>query len=81
MALPELVPGVLPPEAERLRGEVRGFLAAAEFEPRCDSWLTGADPAFSRELGARGWLGLTLPAEYGGHGRSALERFVVIEEL
>ncbi|MEV4257466.1 acyl-CoA dehydrogenase family protein, partial [Spirillospora sp. NPDC049652] len=32
-------------------------------------------------LGARGWLGLTLPAEYGGHGRSALERFVVIEEL
>ncbi|MEV4257505.1 hypothetical protein AB0J52_30475, partial [Spirillospora sp. NPDC049652] len=22
-----------------------------------------------------------MPAEYGGHGRSALERFVVIEEL
>ncbi|MEV5575147.1 acyl-CoA dehydrogenase family protein [Spirillospora sp. NPDC052269] len=81
MALPELEPGVLPPEAERLRGDVRGFLAAAEFEPRVDSWLTGADPGFSRELGARGWLGMTLPVEYGGRGRSALERFVVIEEL
>ncbi|MFC5186268.1 acyl-CoA dehydrogenase family protein [Actinomadura harenae] len=81
MALPELEPGVLPPGAERLRAEVRAFLAAAEFEPRCDAWLTGADPGFSRELGARGWLGMTLPAEYGGRARTALERFVVVEEL
>ncbi|MCP2338232.1 acyl-CoA dehydrogenase family protein [Actinomadura rupiterrae] len=81
MALPELEPGVLPPGAERLRGEVRDFLATTDFEPRCDSWLTGTDPEFSRALGARGWLGMTLPEEYGGHGRSPLERFVVIEEL
>ncbi|MFC4907984.1 acyl-CoA dehydrogenase family protein [Actinomadura gamaensis] len=81
MALPELEPGVLPPGTERLRGEVRDFLRAADFEPRCDSWLTGADPEFSRALGARGWLGMTLPVEYGGRGRSPLERFVVIEEL
>ncbi|MBW8481054.1 acyl-CoA dehydrogenase family protein [Actinomadura parmotrematis] len=80
-ALPELEPGTLPPEAAALRAEVRAFLAAADFEPRADCWLTGADPAFSRALGARGWLGMTLPARYGGHGRSPLERFVVVEEL
>lgn len=77
----ELEPGVLPPEAGRLRAEVREFVAGESFVPRCDSWLTGADPGFSRRLGARGWLGMTLPERYGGHGRSPLERFVVVEEL
>jgi acyl-CoA dehydrogenase len=64
---------------------VRDFLAderrAGSFEPRCDSWLAGWDEGFSRRLGARGWLGMTVPAEYGGHGRSALERYVVTEEV
>ena len=39
------------------------------------------DPAFSRKLGARGWLGMALPKEYGGHDRSAVDRFIVVEEL
>ena len=39
------------------------------------------DPAFSRALGARGWLGMALPKEYGGHDRSAVDRFIVVEEL
>ena len=44
--------------------------------------MTGAvDRAFSMDLGARGWLGMTLPAEYGGHGRSAVDRQLVVEEL
>jgi alkylation response protein AidB-like acyl-CoA dehydrogenase len=44
--------------------------------------MTGArDPAFSRDLGARGWLGMSLPREYGGGGRTAVERLVVVEEL
>jgi alkylation response protein AidB-like acyl-CoA dehydrogenase len=83
----DLIPraAVLPPESEALRVEVRAFLddqrAAGAFEPHCDSWLSGWDEKFSRELGARGWLGMTLPPEYGGHGRSALERYVVTEEL
>jgi alkylation response protein AidB-like acyl-CoA dehydrogenase len=71
--------------AEELRGQVREFLAAERaaggFSPRCDVWLSGWDERFSRELGARGWLGMTLPVEYGGGGRSALERYVVVEEL
>lgn len=44
--------------------------------------MVGAfDPEFSRELGARGWLGMALPREYGGGGRTAVERLVVVEEL
>lgn len=39
------------------------------------------DPAFSRRLGERGWLGMALPKEHGGHDRSAVERFVVVEQL
>jgi acyl-CoA dehydrogenase len=64
-----------------LRREVREFLAGQSFEARCDSWLSGFDPDFSRALGAAGFIGMTVPAEYGGHGRSALERYVVVEEL
>ena len=82
MATPSgLEPGTFPPRAAELRAQVREFLARTPFTARCDSWLTGADPAFSRRLGERGWLGMTLPERYGGHGRSPLERFVVIEEL
>ena len=75
----------LPAGASALRLEVREFLrdelAASAFVPRCDAWLSGADPAFSRRLGVRGWLGMTWPRRYGGGERSPLERHVVIEEL
>lgn len=81
----ELPPPVLPDTASRLRQQVRAFLAeeqaAGTFEPRCDPWLGAFSPEFSRKLGARGWLGMTWPKDYGGHERSPLERFVVIEEL
>jgi len=72
-------------DLEGLRAEVRAFvaeeLAKGRFEPHCDSWLSGHDPAFSGRLAERGWLGMTFPKQYGGHGRSFLERYVVIEEL
>ena len=75
----------LPAGAAELRAEVRGFLAAeraaGRFVPACDAWLSGWDESFSRRLGDRGWVGMTIPPEYGGHGRSALERYVVVEEL
>lgn len=77
-----LVP--IPAEAEALRAPVRAFVRAAmknvPAHVRARSW-SGCDPAFSRELGRRGWLGLTLPEAYGGGGRSAFARFVVVEEL
>lgn len=69
----------------RLRTEVRAFvrdaLEAGRFTPRCDSWHTGWDEGFTRCLASRGWIGMTLPAHYGGHGRSPVERHVVVEEL
>ncbi len=82
-----LVPpaATLDPDTERLRGQVREFVTSqiesGAITPGCDVWLSGWDPAFSRRLAERGWIGLTLPPEYGGHGRSTLERYVVTEEL
>jgi acyl-CoA dehydrogenase len=81
----DLPPVRLPPQCAALREDVRTFLAeeiaAGHFTPRCDAWLGGFDPEFSRRLGQRGWLGMTWPKACGGHARSAFERFVVNEEL
>lgn len=41
----------------------------------------GFNADFTRALAQRGWIGLTLPVEYGGGGRSQFTRFVLIEEL
>lgn len=74
----------LPPEDEALRGPVRAFLrealAGVPASVRAQSW-SGCDPVFSREAGRRGWLGLTMPAAYGGAGRGAHARYVVVEEF
>ena len=75
----------LPAEAEAVRGEVRAFIdewiVAGRFVPRCDAWLRGFSPEFSAAIADRGWIGMNWPKRYGGHDRSALERFVVLEEL
>ena len=72
------------PKAEALRGEVRAFLTKeiADRTPqqRGRSW-GGFDAEFSRKMGAQGWIGMTWPKRYGGHERSALERYVVLEEM
>jgi alkylation response protein AidB-like acyl-CoA dehydrogenase len=74
----------LPPAAEELRREVREFLAAEQasgaFTPSRNSW-NSFDPGFSRKCGARGYIGMRWPKKYGGHERSALERYVVTEEM
>ncbi|QJY48584.1 acyl-CoA dehydrogenase [Pseudonocardia broussonetiae] len=85
--LPALVPPPteLPPRVAALRAQVREFLAeeraAGAWTPRADVWLSGWDERFTKELGRRGWLGMTIPVEYGGHGATALDRYVVTEEL
>ncbi len=77
-------PGHLPPVAEALRAEVREFIAehlkGYPGVKRAKSW-SGADPEFSKKMGAQGWIGMTWPKQYGGHERSALERYVVLEEM
>jgi alkylation response protein AidB-like acyl-CoA dehydrogenase len=74
----------LPESTLALRDDVRAFVreALADRDPRLgiQSW-TRFDAEFSRKLGARGWIGMTWPRECGGAGRSALERYVVTEEL
>ena len=73
----------LPSAARDLRGEVRAFLqeeiALGTFAPYASKGAFSRD--FSRKVGARGWLGMTWPKADGGHGRSQLERYVVIEEM
>jgi alkylation response protein AidB-like acyl-CoA dehydrogenase len=80
-----LAPAPRSDAAERVRAEVREFLAAEQaagtFSTQVDTWLSGVDPSFSRKLGQRGWLGMTWPKRYGGHERSAMERYAVAEEL
>jgi len=73
----------LPKELENLQLEARevAIKGAARSPFPEDSWLVGYDPEFTRDLGARGWIGMTWPTEEGGHGRSALERFIVYEQL
>ncbi|MCU1455131.1 MAG: putative Acyl-CoA dehydrogenase [Acidimicrobiales bacterium] len=72
-----------PDEIEALRCEALevGRAAAASLSIREESWVRGFDRDFSRQLGERGWLGMTWPREVGGHERTALERFVVTEAL
>jgi len=80
----QIPPCRLDPSCEALRAEVRAFLADAIQDvpaaTRAKNW-SGSDRAFSRKLGARGWIGMRWPKQYGGHERSALERYVVLEEL
>lgn len=74
----------IPEHDDALREEVRDFVAErlADLPPdqRARTWL-GYDADFTRALARRGWIGLTLPVEYGGGGRSQFARFVLIEEL
>lgn len=69
----------------KLRDDLRRFLAedAAQFgwQPGVDCWLSKWDADFSMRLAAAGFVGLTIPVEYGGHGRSHMHRYVVTEEL
>ncbi len=73
------------PELAALRASVRTFLVddRNEFgwQPSVDAWLSSWDEDFSARLGDAGFLGLTIPREYGGQGLSHLHRYVVTEEL
>lgn len=72
-----------------LRSAVRAFLAADRetfgWTPAVDCWLSSWDTAFSTRLAEAGFIGLTIPAEYGGRapadGTGYLHRYVVTEEL
>jgi len=74
----------LPAATASFRAEVKAFLASSfESMPadvRARSWM-GFSADFSQKLAARGWVGVTLPAQYGGASLDAFSRFVLVEEL
>lgn len=76
-------PPPLTEATEKLRAEVRAFLdremAGMTPAQRAASWV-GRSPEFSRKMAEQGWIGMAWPKTYGGHERSALERYVVLEE-
>ncbi len=76
-------PVELPPECKELRKEVRAFLKqeidAGTFHPGGGRNENAA--LFAKKVGAKGWIGMTWPKEYGGQGKTQLERYVVTEEM
>lgn len=72
-------------EQQQFRLEVRQFLqeemSKGIFQTACDSWLSGVNPAFSKRIGEKGWIGLTWPKQYGGAGKSSLARYILTEEF
>lgn len=90
MTIPRLFPRFQPPPPQAsfdeaaLRAEVRAFvqseIARGIIKPGRQTWTT-----YSREFSLRcaeaGYICMTMPRQYGGHERSAYERYVVCEEL
>lgn len=75
---------MFPASIERVREEVREFLneersAGRLPRPNYVSMLVSLD--FTRKLAQKGWIGMTWSRQYGGHERTALERYAVTEEL
>ena len=69
-------------EHERLRGQVRDFIAA-ELRPHAQRWEDDRffpDEVF-RRLAGEGYLGLKYPEEYGGEGGGYVHDAVFTEEL
>ncbi|TDI60820.1 MAG: acyl-CoA dehydrogenase [Alphaproteobacteria bacterium] len=73
----------LPPECTEIRAEIRAFLAEERKLGNAKNIeaMSRYTPEYSERLGKAGFIGLTWPKKYGGHERSALERYVVTEEM
>ncbi|MDI6762345.1 MAG: acyl-CoA dehydrogenase family protein [Thermodesulfobacteriota bacterium] len=72
-------------EQKRFREEVQDFLKSeleqGSFDPRQNSMGRGFSQEFSRKMARKGWIGLTWPKEYGGQGRSYMDRLILMEEM
>jgi len=72
-------------EQEKFRQEVKDFLEdeikQGTFQPGCDAWIQGYSPEFTKKVSQKGWIGLTWPEEYGGKGRSHIDRLILTEEM
>ena len=64
-----------------MRAFIAEEVAKGTFAPDRPGHGDSHDRAFSRRVGAKGWIGMTWPKKYGGHERNFLERYVVTEEF
>ncbi len=81
----------LTPEQEQLRMEVRSFIrehatpeiAREHFRERggAEQEIGPLNRQLLRKMGEQGLLGVSWPEEYGGKGRSAIDQWIVLEEL
>src|SRR5258708_4891477 len=74
----------LPPECDTLRQEARAFLAEeiakGTFDPHQPGHGDAHDRAFSKRIGAKGWIGMTWPKKYGGEKARFLQRSLGAEK-
>jgi alkylation response protein AidB-like acyl-CoA dehydrogenase len=74
-------------EQKKFREEIRDFLKLelekGSFKPKQNSFyeVGGFSQEFSQKIAIRGWIGLTWPKEYGGQGRSYVDRMILLEEM
>ena len=72
-------------EQNRFREEVREFLQselkAGTFKAKSGGLAEGHSPEFSKKMAQRGWIGMTWPKQYGGQGRTYVDKVILNEEI
>jgi alkylation response protein AidB-like acyl-CoA dehydrogenase len=72
------------PEQKKLRGQIRSYFETLMTPERKRSLVgvyQGAEYKEAiRQIGKDGWLGVGWPKEYGGHGFTALEQLIFVDE-
>jgi alkylation response protein AidB-like acyl-CoA dehydrogenase len=74
------------PEQRALRAELRAYFAdllTPEVKEKLGATGEGTDlwRTTVRKIGRDGWLGLGWPTEYGGKGRSAMDQYIMFDEV
>lgn len=73
-------------EQRTLRREVRGYFASFMTQEIRAELIRGGEESqvyleLIRKMGADGWLGVSIPKEYGGRGLSTMEQYIFFNEL
>ena len=72
-------------EQEKFRQGIRDFLQAelkaGTFVAKSGGLAEGSNQAFSRKMAERGWIGMTWPKQYGGQGRTYVDKVILNEEI
>jgi alkylation response protein AidB-like acyl-CoA dehydrogenase len=68
-------------EQQKFREEIRNFCQMTPYGEIDTRVGPDFSPEFYKKVADKGWLGLTLPPEYGGQGRSLIEATIFSEEM